>query len=470
VAYSLLHAGTVLSVGGINSIAPSCTSTTAGSMLVCPVWAQGSVTFSLPAGWRAAAPPTGSGCRAQVWYYPNCPAGITSVTVNTSASTTIVGQVLEFTDPSGSNLVPLDAQGTQFATSPATPQAVATSTAAIAGDLVVCASGLVFASATSSTLTPGAGFTSAGNYGNGATQNGHASFDYLLNSGAGAQTDSVAFTGASPSSFAGCIAAFRIASAGPGPVLFDSVGPSASGYTGVSTTTSPATWSHTLTSGDTGLLVAFGIDNTPDSGFTITGVTAGGVAMTQVGGKVESGTGGGGFITVWQLLNPPTGTITISVSWTGIAFTNGGHPNGGSIAFTGAGAFSAPVTANGSSTIPSVAVPTASTSGMAAAFAVCGSAFISATAPLTSRYLGGAGGQGAGWMAGGTAPGTGSSVTAAWSSNSDWWAVIGVEVQPAAAGGPVSRPQRVRRNVQGNPGAIPSQHITTELTGAIYGR
>ena len=33
-----------------------------------------------------------------------------------------------------------------------------------------------------------------------------------------------------------------------------------------------------------------------------------------------------------------------------------------------------------------------------------------------------------------------------------------------------SKPQRVRRNIQGNPGAIPSQHMTTELTGARYGR
>jgi hypothetical protein len=39
-----------------------------------------------------------------------------------------------------------------------------------------------------------------------------------------------------------------------------------------------------------------------------------------------------------------------------------------------------------------------------------------------------------------------------------------------AAGGPVSMPQRIRRNVQGNPGAIPSQLQTVELTGARYGR
>jgi hypothetical protein len=214
-------------------------------------------------------------------------------------------------------------------------------------------------------------------------------------------------------------------------VAFDSVGPAGGGgYAGLSTTTSPATWTHTVGGSATALLVAFGIDNNPDSGFTITGVTAGGVAMTQIGGKVESGTGGAGFITLWQLLNPPTGTITISASWTGVAFSNGGHPNGGSIAFTGAGAFSTSVTANGSNTVPTVAVPTASTSGLVAAFAVCGSAFISATSPLVSRYLGGAGGQGAGWCAGGTAPGTGSSVTAAWSSGNDFWAVIAVEVQP----------------------------------------
>lgn len=39
-----------------------------------------------------------------------------------------------------------------------------------------------------------------------------------------------------------------------------------------------------------------------------------------------------------------------------------------------------------------------------------------------------------------------------------------------ASGGAVAKAQRIRRAVQGNPGAIPSQQMTTELIGARYGR
>lgn len=49
------------------------------------------------------------------------------------------------------------------------------------------------------------------------------------------------------------------------------------------------------------------------------------------------------------------------------------------------------------------------------------------------------------------------------------WAVLTVAFQLAGGGGPVSKAQRIRR-VQGNPGAIPSQHMFTELAGARYGR
>lgn len=71
-------------------------------------------------------------------------------------------------------------------------------------------------SSSKNTLVSAAGFTQAGNYGNGVKQNQCVTFDYLLDTGAssGTVTDSMTFVPAGTVTFAGAIATFKVASAG----------------------------------------------------------------------------------------------------------------------------------------------------------------------------------------------------------------------------------------------------------------
>jgi hypothetical protein len=152
-----------------------------------------------------------------IWYYPNCPSGISSVAITITNSNNTFGaaaQIMEFNDPAGSNLAPLDVTGTKTGT--ATPQAIATSGATTAAsELAIVAYNGSYASATKDTLIQGAGFTHAGEYGAGVKQNSHIAFDYKLDTGAtGVQTDSVTFTGPF-ANFDGVIATFKTFTVAP---------------------------------------------------------------------------------------------------------------------------------------------------------------------------------------------------------------------------------------------------------------
>src|SRR5690242_6807712 len=90
---------------------------------------------------------------------------------------------------------------------------------------------------------------------------------------------------------------------------------------------SPWSWSFTNTSG-TVLYAEIQIDNGPVP--SDVSVTYNGVAMTALG-SVSANNNSKGFIGLFRLLNPATGSNMFSVSWSG----GSGTVSGGAISFTG---------------------------------------------------------------------------------------------------------------------------------------
>ena len=90
-------------------------------------------------------------------------------------------------------------------------------------------------------------------------------------------------------------------------VAFDAVGPSSSG---LQWTTAPTTWTHVCGASATALVVYIAIDNVP-SGTSGT-VTYNSVSMTKVAEWVSNFSGTAGVIAVYTLLNPTTGSNTVS--------------------------------------------------------------------------------------------------------------------------------------------------------------
>lgn len=117
-------------------------------------------------------------------------------------------------------------------------------------------------------------------------------------------------------------------------VTFDAVGPSSSGFAQTGWT-SPVTWSHTVGASATALFVWVAIDNTLSATTTC---KVGSTAMTAFGANPIDNNGS--YCYGFSLLNPPTGTQTITVT---TAASSSGYLTGGSISFDGAGSLGFPV-------------------------------------------------------------------------------------------------------------------------------
>jgi hypothetical protein len=219
-------------------------------------------------------------------------------------------------------------------------------------------------------------------------------------------------------------------------VAFDAAGPTGASTPAV-TSAGPLTWTHVCGASATVLLVEVGVDSSADGSLTVSTPTYGGQAMAPVGSKVHTNGGTQGFIQLFKLVNPPTGSNSVSVSVTG------GTPGrlwGGSVSYSGAGdAVASGTPTTGSGTSPSMAIPSASSSNMVVGFLGNGSDSTTATAG-TSRFnstLTSVGFQACNNGAISDATGTGSNVTISWTQATDFWAVIGVEVQAGATAGTV---------------------------------
>ena len=228
-------------------------------------------------------------------------------------------------------------------------------------------------------------------------------------------------------------------------VAFDAVGPSASGVSSTASTT--LAWSHTVSGTNTLLLAAFGVGATGnnDTGFTVSSVTYGAAAMTLVSSH-ESGNAAFGYLAVYKKIGAATGTATITVTMNAAPTSL----SGGSMSFNGADqttGVGSPFTNFSTTGGPTVNATTNTNGNIIAGMAVNGSAFGTATAPSTSRWINASGltNNSADNSAGATSPATGSSVTMAWTSTNDFWAAIALEVLSAAAGAVTGGKQSITR-------------------------
>ena len=238
-------------------------------------------------------------------------------------------------------------------------------------------------------------------------------------------------------------------------VAFDAVGPSSAGAT---SSASPLNWTHTCGAGATALYAAVAVGHLSstfaDSAVTVT-ATYNGIAMTALSAGQSTTIASGldtsaatstGFIKVFRLASPPTGSaFTVSVSESPAPDTL----TGGSISVTGSGGEGTlfPASSSGASvTSGSVGVTGTTAGGLVAAFMATGSGGETATGGATQRYKRDANGNtSAGNSAAETLASPGGTATMSWTQAADSFAVIAFEIQPpAAAGTLLPQQERIR--------------------------
>jgi hypothetical protein len=218
-------------------------------------------------------------------------------------------------------------------------------------------------------------------------------------------------------------------------VAFDAVGPSASGAGNSSSAT--LSWTHTSAGAQQAILAGVALGVVGDGGFSLS-ATCDGATMAAAGPAVHANGGTDGFIQWFYILGTSAGSHTI------VATAAGGTPlslSGGSVSFTGAGGLGTQSSSVGSGTAVSTATGGSTSGNITAALATCGSDNFTSGGSGTSRWVqNGPSTSGAGSSAGQTQAGSGSALTFSWTITSDFWAVIAVEVQAPAAGGPPRAP------------------------------
>jgi hypothetical protein len=180
---------------------------TAGTLLIATLAGQNNANFTGPgAPWVFAARVGRTNDRAEVWYYPNNPGGITSAGTFTNGGTSFTaGQLSEWSGVATSS--PLDQTGTNTAGTAGTSLAVTTSAATtLAGDLVVTSFSEALTTAATATFTPGTSWTNLGNTGASSIRWKYAA-DYRLGVAAGIASETQ--TSNKSGTWAGAIAAFK---------------------------------------------------------------------------------------------------------------------------------------------------------------------------------------------------------------------------------------------------------------------
>ena len=188
----------------------------------------------------------------------------------------------------------------------------------------------------------------------------------------------------------------------------------------------PYTWSHTCSGSNRVLFVKVSYYDSADS---VSVVTYNGVAMTAMSGSLVSN---GQYSVVWYyLINPATGSNTVSVSVTGSVFDFGGS----AVSVTGADqttAFGGVTTATGTSTTPSVNVSSASDELVIDGLSIVHSGTLSVGAGQTQRTNEICG---SGFIKHATSTeGGGATITMSWSnSSSQAWAISAFAAKPVSA-------------------------------------
>lgn len=232
-------------------------------------------------------------------------------------------------------------------------------------------------------------------------------------------------------------------------VAFDAVGPA--GGAGKTSTTSPITWAHINSAAGNAIIV--GINYQSGTSPQTSAITYGAVSLSRLG-TLPAGNAGPGGIELWGVIGGlPTGSNTISATFT----AGGSVVTGGSISFTGAATFSAAQTDGSSGNQTSITFNfTGTTSGnmiVAAASEGNGSSVFATNSPGIQRWaVNGDSNSAADNTVGGTWSSPGGTQSIGFSETvapADFWAVAAVEVQaPSAAGVPGSSQLTMMRTEQ----------------------
>lgn len=173
---------------------------TGGNMLVVTLLGQATVTFTGPSGWNWAVASTGSDAKESVFYYPDCPSGITSATFTYTNSTFSRGAISEWT-----GVTQLDTSGSATGGSGSSLTVSSGSTTG-SDDLAITEVTEWFTSPTTATLTPDSNWTNMTNN-NASSVSGHVASDYQFGmSGTVSENETSNKSGAS---WVGVIVAFK---------------------------------------------------------------------------------------------------------------------------------------------------------------------------------------------------------------------------------------------------------------------
>ena len=232
-------------------------------------------------------------------------------------------------------------------------------------------------------------------------------------------------------------------------VAFDAVGPAGGAGFNFSTTVSPQTWTHVCGASATAIVIT--VINGAANANRVTAVTYGGVNCPLLGTQPNTG---GSLVAFYGLINPPTGSNTVSVTWT---TGSGNQQLGGSISLTAAGSFGTlfGATSSGASvSSQAITVNGTTTGGMIVSSVAYGGAggtaswtyTPSGTVQWNDPFSNSSEGQ---TVAGGTVASTGGGAnqTMTWtpSAVSDACVSLAVEVLPPGAGGGAGIPATVHR-------------------------
>lgn len=212
-------------------------------------------------------------------------------------------------------------------------------------------------------------------------------------------------------------------------VTFDAVGPSSAGTANTATTS--LTWSHTCSGTNRLLVVVVGFSAATDTGKSITSVTYNGVTMNSEG-LVHSGGGTAGFVQMFSLKAPATGANNVVVT----ASTTVGL-EAGSVSFNGVDQTTPTQnfnSASGSGVGPSLAVT--STVGDMVIDGEANGTNIPVTTKTARWSVASSNSTRAGNAGSSTAAGA-ASVTMGYTTSSDSWGMVGLDVKAAAATGVV---------------------------------
>lgn len=192
-------------------------------------------------------------------------------------------------------------------------------------------------------------------------------------------------------------------------------------------------WTQEVGNGsDRALLVAATVGTGSDIGCSAV-ITDNGEEMSELA-TIHTDNRHAGYLSIWGLVNPPTGADKIAFAVRGCA-SPPLELSGGAESFTGVSQRTpfGPVRAGyGDGAVASATVATASADDMVASFIADGSGDESARSPAVTRFVRDVDlSSGAGNSAGATSPATGSPVTVTWSMYSDYWAEGVIDIHSA---------------------------------------